>query len=205
MTNAGERWIAIARLLRPQGRRGEILAEPLTDLDVFIPGRTLHMAASPEQAASGKPWVLEDAWRPQGRNAGRMVLKLAGTDTISAAELLYDRQLFLRESELPALPEDTFMVRDLVGCDLWTGDKVLGTVTDIQFPVGPDGRTRLQDAPDLLVVDPGGPPSEDQEPVLVPFVKAWLEQVDLPARRIVMTLPPGLFDGESEDLPEEES
>ncbi len=184
--------IAVARLLRPQGRRGEVLAEPLTDLaDIFQAGRQMHLGAG----TSGPPRevTLQDAWRPQGRNAGRLVLKLEGVDSISAAEQLHGRELLLREDQLPPLEADTFLVRDLVGCTVYDSDKAVGPVTDLQFPIGPDGHTRLADAADLLVVQLAALPAES-EPVLIPFVRAWLRGVDLQARRIDMELPPGLLE-----------
>ncbi len=189
-----ERWIAVGRLLRPQGRRGEILCEPLTDLpDVFAKGRQVRLVTSEETAAHAPVTTLEDCWRPQGRNAGRLVLKLAGVDSISAAEAIEARGVYLLESELPALAPDTFLVRDLVGCTLYDGEQRLGVVTDLQFPVASDGRTRLPDAMDLLVLQPEALP-EDAEPILIPFVKAWLSAVDLPGKRIVMQLPSGLLE-----------
>ncbi len=193
-------WMMAAHLLRPQGRRGEILAEPSAPFELFTPGRRL--ARSALVTAPAQPLTLveiESAWQPTGRNAGRLVLKLQGTDSITAAEALAGQHLFLRVDELPALEEGTYRVRDLTGCALFDGDVLVGTVLDLQFAVGADGRTRLEDAPDLLVVQPvlasesesSGP---EAEPVLVPFVRAWLLEVDLPAKRIRMQLPPGLFD-----------
>jgi hypothetical protein len=41
---------------------------------------------------------------------------------------------------------------------------------------------------------PTPPPAEAPEPVLIPFVLAWLESVDIAARRITMHLPEGLLD-----------
>ena len=194
-------WIAVARLLRPQGRRGELLAEPLTDLEeVFSAGREFRLAANADSLTSGVSIMLEDCWRPTGRNAGRLVLRIAGVDSINAAETLEAKELFLPEAELPALGEDTFLVRDLVGCSLFDGDNLLGRVADLQFPVGPDGRTRLHDALDLLVLEPANAPP-DADPVLIPFAKAWLDTVDLPGKRIKMKLPPGLFDETDEVRP----
>lgn len=186
-----DRWIAVARLLRPQGRRGELLADPLTDVpEIFVPGRQFRMSATSDTASTA---TLEDSWRPQGRNAGRLVLKLSGVDSITAAETLHSRELFVPEDAFPALDSDTYLVRDLVGCGLYDGDTLLGTVSDLQFPIAADGRTRLPDAADLLVIEQHGS-APDAEPVLVPFVKAWLDTVDTVSRRIVMHLPPGLFD-----------
>ncbi len=207
-------WLPVARLLRPQGRRGELLADPLTDLaEFFLPGRDLWLAG-PDAAAPRPdvlPVLLEASWQPQGRNAGRLVLKLRGVDSITAAEQLAGQELLLPASALPALAAGTYLVRDLVGCALWDGERLAGTVTGLEFPVAPDGRTRLQDAPDLLVVLPAqatGHPVSDKaiadepEPVLVPFVQAWLEHVDLAAKRLTMHLPPGLFGtADPEDTP----
>lgn len=193
-----DRWIGVARLLRPQGRRGELLAEPLTDLaEVFTPGRHFRLASAPGHKAPPSTLALEDCWHPTGRNAGRLVLKFSGIDSISAAETFEGSELLLREEDLPALDEDTFLVRDLVGCTLFNNADPLGTITDLQFPVGPDGRTRLPDAVDLLVVQPQNA-TPGTEPALVPFVKSWLTSVDIVAKRITMDLPPGLFDPELE-------
>ena len=193
-------WMVAAHLLRPQGRRGEILAEPSVPFDLFTSGRRLArgtLATEPAQPIS--LLEIESAWQPTGRNAGRVVLKLQGTDSIMAAETIAGQHLFLRVDELPALEEGTYRVRDLTGCALLDGEVLVGTVLDLQFAVGTDGRTRLEDAPDLLVVEPAIPavaesPGREAEPVLVPFVRAWLLEVDLAAKRIRMQLPPGLFD-----------
>ena len=206
---APEAWLEAAHLLRPQGRRGELLAEPSCDTDLFVAGRSLSLGPDPSgPAPSGLTLEVESCWQPTGRNAGRLVLKLRGTDSINAAEALAGQYLFLRTSDLPALEDGTYRVRDLVGCSLLDGDILAGTVIDLQFPVAPDGRSRLNDAPDLLVVQPVAPsetigsvaatPSiklnEPVEPVLIPFVQAWLVKVDLPGKRIRMHLPAGLFD-----------
>ncbi len=203
MANAHEGWIAVAQLLRPQGRHGELLAEPHADPALLVAGSRLWLAARedsmpfPEGARE-----LEGAWQPTGRNKGRWVLKLSGTDSISAADLLVGQFLLLPLSALPPLASDTFRVRDLLGCALYDGDRHAGTVVDVQFPVAADGRTRLEDAPDLLVVEPSmaiaattvtAAPPREPETVLVPFVQAWLIGVDLAAKRIAMHLPPGLF------------
>ncbi len=202
---SASRWTAIARLLRPQGRRGELLADPLTDLpEVFTPGRKVALAFAgvasplPDQPALR----VEQSWPPTGKNAGRIVLKLSGCDSITQAEALAGRDLLTPAADLPPLEPGAFFVAELLGCELYDGPVLAGTIVDVQFPTSPDGRTRLEDAAPLLAIQlphpsptPEGP---SPEPVLVPFVRAWLESVDLPARRIVMTLPPGLL-GDGKD------
>jgi 16S rRNA processing protein RimM len=209
-------WTPAARLLRPQGRRGELLAEPLTDLPgLFVAGRRVSISAgsaSPAPAAPQIETTLESCWFPTGRNAGRVVLKLVGTDTISAAELLAGRDLFVLTSDLPALEPDTWFVRDLLGCKLFDGATLIGEVTDVEYAMAADGRTRLPDAHTLLEVTriegaqshPHADPATsaaDLEPALIPFVKAWVDSVDPVNKRITMRLPPGLLDIGKSDPP----
>lgn len=195
-------WIPAARLLRPQGRRGELLAEPLSDLPgLFAPGRRVSLAAS--GPAPAFETTLESLWSPTGRNAGRVVLKLAGVDTISAAELLAGRELLILASDLPPLEPDTWFVRDLLGCQLFDGTTLIGEITGIEYPMSADGRTRLPDAAPLLEVtgitdarsNSEGSPADtfgQPEPALIPFIKSWLDSVDLTQKRLVMHLPSGL-------------
>ena len=197
-----ESWIPAARLLRPQGRRGELLAELLSDLPgLFAPGRRASIAAS--GSAPAVETTLESHWSPTGRNAGRIVLKLAGVDSISAAELLAGRELRILASDLPSLEPDTWFVRDLLGCQLFDGDLLIGEITGVEYPMSADGRTRLSDAAPLLEVtgitspqsNTGTSPADTMghaEPALIPFVKAWLDSVDLEKKRLVMHLPSGL-------------
>jgi 16S rRNA processing protein RimM len=190
-------WFPIARLLRPQGRRGELLAEPLSDLPgLFAPNREVLLA--PANAAAPAPNTLplhiEEHFFPTGKNAGRVVLKLSGCDSISAAETLAGQQLFIPTGELPPLDPGTFFVGDLLGCTLYDSaspNTPAGTVTDVEFATAPDGRTRLEDAAPLLSVELASHPNS--EPILVPFVLAWIDTIDVAARRITMHLPEGLL------------
>jgi 16S rRNA processing protein RimM len=191
-------WFPIARLLRPQGRRGELLADPLSDLpDLFAANRELFLApANVSAPAPGAlPIHIEEHFFPTGKNAGRVVLKLSGCDSISAAELLAGQQLFLPTDQLPPLDPGTFFVGDLLGCTLYDAASPTtpaGTVIDVEFATAPDGRTRLEDAAPLLAIELPNQPA-GTEPILVPFVLAWIDTIDIPDRRMIMRLPDGLL------------
>jgi 16S rRNA processing protein RimM len=203
-------WLPIATLLRPQGRRGELLSEPLTDLpEIFQPGRELYLSAAGAITPTNTPVTLEDAWHPTGKNAGRIVLKLSASNSITEAEALAGKQLLIPTDALPALDADTYFVGDLVGCTLFDGGQPagtipVGTITEVQFATAPDGRTRLEDAAPLLGIEAA--PGED--PVLIPFVRAWLVSVDTATKRVIMNLPAGLLTdldppiGDDSDAPE---
>lgn len=179
----------------------------LTDLPgLFTPGHRVLLAAS--GTAPAVESTLESHWSPTGRNAGRVVLKLAGVDSISAAELLAGRELLVLASDLPSLEPDTWFVRDLLGCQLFDRDTLVGEITGVEYPMSADGRTRLPDAAPLLEVTAMSNPrsnsseisptdsSNPGEPTLIPFVKSWLETVDLEKKRLVMHLPAGLIAAE---------
>jgi 16S rRNA processing protein RimM len=204
-------WTTVARLLRPQGRRGELLADPLTDLpSLFIAGRRVTIAGLAPPSDLTLETTIEAHWLPTGRNAGRIVLKLAGCDRITEAERLAGHDLLMLAADLPELAPDTWYVRDLLGCTLFDGPTAVGEITGVRYPVAPDGRTRLPDAAHLLEIAlpqqpnpevPGQLAGPGTEPALVPFVRAWLETVDLTARKVVMHLPSGLLTLDSASAP----
>jgi 16S rRNA processing protein RimM len=206
-------WFPIARLLRPQGRRGELLADPLSDLPgLFDTQHDVVLAAADASvpAPGAIPVRIEEHWLPTGKNAGRVVLKLSGCDSISDAEALAGQQLLIARSQLPALDPGTFFVGDLLGCTVYNvipsgnpaGDPI-GTVIDLEFATAPDGRTRLEDAAPLLSVELAGRASPS-EPILIPFVLAWIDAIDIAARRITMHLPDGLLEASEELAPPNE-
>ena len=75
-----------------------------------------------------KPYKIEKV-RFQGNT---VILKLSGIDDRNAAESCKGKEIYIAESELPALPEDTYYIRDLIGMDVVTEDgEKLGTLMDI--------------------------------------------------------------------------
>jgi 16S rRNA processing protein RimM len=71
-----------------------------------------------------------------------------------------------------------------MGCELWDAAqdpaRRVGVIHDVDRDAGPVA---------LLVVR-----GEAAEEILIPFAKAYLRQIDLPARRVEMALPDGLAD-----------
>jgi 16S rRNA processing protein RimM len=164
--------IAVGRVVRPQGRRGEVRLEPLTDEPSRLHDlRECHLVP-PE---SGERRAVEAVWF-QG---GAPVVKLAGCDGLDAAEALVGRFVAIPQEAARALPPGRFYAFDLVGCTVETAEGVpVGVLADVQ--AGP--------AHDLWVVRAGA------RECLVPAVAAIVERVDLPARRVVVRPPEGLFE-----------
>ena len=184
-------WTVLAHLLRPQGRKGEILADLLTDFPERFTRRGRLFLAEPrfqgpiEEARSVE---ITASWLPKGKNEGRIVFAVAGCSDIEQASLLAGLDLLTPREDRIRLPDDEVYISDLVGCDLFDGARHAGIIQDVRFPTSADGRKRLDVAPLLILRAPDG--SE----ILVPFVKDFLKAVDLPQRRLMMNLPRGLLD-----------
>lgn len=208
MTAQPASWIVLAHLLRPQGRKGELLAELFTDFpDRFREHKQVSLAPSgfdglEEQARSAE---VVSFWLPVGKNQGRIVLQFAGVDSITQAEGLAGLDVLVRGEDRMPLDEDAVYTSELIGCTVYDGTVAIGVIVDVQFPTTADGSRRLEEAAPLLEVTSG-----DGEDILIPFAKAFLIGVDTKAKRVEMTLPKGLVDVNrtpgatgDEDAPEE--
>jgi 16S rRNA processing protein RimM len=195
-------WVVLARILRPQGRRGEVLADLLTDFpERFADRPRVWLAAAgfaeswaaTEQdsggSAGGEPEAAEvvSHWLPVGRNAGRIVLHFAGIEGIEQAETLAGKEVVVPASERAPLDAGATYVSDLVGCTVYDRGSLVGVVEDVQFPTTPDGSRRLEEAAALLAVR-----SQEGDEVLIPFASAYIVELDVGGRSIRMALPEGL-------------
>ena len=166
-------FVTLARVIKTQGRRGEVAVEVHTD----IPGR-LHAGMkifALAEDGSRRELQIEDVWP----HKNWQVLKFAGVDSISDAEVLVGSELQVPASERAQLEPGAAYVSDLVGCMLFDRDREVGLVSDVRFGAG--------EGP-LLVVGSGKHEHE------IPFAQVFLERVDLEQKRIEMNLPEGLLE-----------
>jgi 16S rRNA processing protein RimM len=192
MTQSTPAWIVLAHLLRPQGRKGELLAELFTDFpERFDDQRRVFLAAPNFDGDEAEVRAAEVAafWLPVGKNEGRVVLQFAGIDTISDAETIAGLDVIIPREERLSLDDDSVYISELIGCTVYDGPKKIGMVDDVQFAMTADGGRRLDDAAPLLAVA-----SVEGDEILLPFAKAFLVRVDTEAKRIEMRLPEGLIE-----------
>lgn len=191
MSSDAASWIVLAHLLRPQGRKGELLAELLTDFPDRLAGRESLFLAPPQFRGApheARQIIVVSSWLPVGKNKGRIVLELAGINSISAAESLTGLDLVVPEDSRAPLEDGSAYISDLTGCTVYDRDTPIGEVTGVEFPSSPDG-IPLDDVPSLLEVQ-----SSEGHEILIPYAKAFLISVDLDAKKIVLQLPSGLVD-----------
>ena len=171
-------WVLLARVVRPQGRRGEVLAEIFTDFPEQFPQRKRLFLRSPDGSTMRETRV-ESHWL----HKDRIVLKFFQVDSISEAETLRGFEVVVPPEDRIPLEGDAVYVSDLLGMHI--------------IDTGPDA---AQDAGVIIGVEPegAGPAmlvirAADGEELLIPFVRAYLRKIDLAAGRLEMELPSGLL------------
>jgi 16S rRNA processing protein RimM len=184
----------LARIRRTQGRKGEVFAEILTDFpERFKERRELWLVAdpdsrrnaTPESRPDPRPITLKTHWL----HKGGIVLHFEGVDSISDAEKLAGLVVAIPRTKRAELDEDAVYVGDLIGCAVVEGPgeseegtgaaRLVGTIEDVD---------RSTEVPMLIVRGTAG------GEILIPFAKSYIRSIDLPAKRITMSLPEGLVE-----------
>jgi 16S rRNA processing protein RimM len=193
---AKRRWVLLARILRPRGNKGEVVAELLTDFSSrFSTLKKIYLRKDNDEPRSV---ALENFWVDRN-HPGMGVFHLAGCTTISEAEKLRGCDVLLPFGERVALPAGQFFVTDLIGCTVFAlpadaaklssppsaieqAPQVLGTVRDVFFTGESVAGTPL-----LQVETPRGE-------LLVPLAEDICTRIDVAERRIDVRLPEGMSD-----------
>jgi 16S rRNA processing protein RimM len=188
------RWVQVARILRPRGNKGEVVAELLTD----FPERFSNLKQIWCRKDDAEPQVaeLQHFWVDRN-HPGKGVFHFAGCRTISEAERLRGCEVLLPLEERVRLPAGRYFVTDLIGstvfevgetqsklasppCALEQVPRVLGTVRDVYFPgEGVAGTPLLQ----VETV---------QGELMIPLAEDICTRIEITARRIEVRLPQGL-------------
>lgn len=159
--------VTIGVIVKPQGLRGELAVEPLSDRErrfpelrqAFLPGP--GGAAREVQVASVRP------------HQGRWLVKLAGVDSIEEAERLRGLELRIGEEQLEPLPEGSYYHHQLIGLEVLDHGRPLGRVA---------GLLEAGAAPVLVVRGPQGE-------TLLPLAERFVQRVDLAAGQLLVELP----------------
>jgi 16S rRNA processing protein RimM len=166
-------FIAIARIARTRGNRGEVLADLYTDFpdrfnaleEVWLEYADGHMSAA----------GLEEVWDHKGRK----VLKFKGFDDISSAETLVGCWVVIPADLAIQLPEGTYFDHDLAGCSVEdTKGRYIGIVREVMKITGSN----------LLVIK--GPDREH----LIPAVESICIRISIEEKKILIDPPEGLLD-----------
>ena len=151
--------------------------------------RVLPHSADPQALFSTKRWYLQPSERGAKTFSGTVLLRVReakehsdsvvahadGVEDRTAAETLRGARVFVPRSSFPTAAKDEFYWVDLLGLDVVNREGVaLGRVKEL-LSTGPQT---------VLVIEylEEGKPQER----MIPFVAAYVDGVDLPARRITV-------------------
>ncbi|MBB5155520.1 ribosome maturation factor RimM [Saccharopolyspora phatthalungensis] len=179
MSESEPQILAVGRVVRPHGVRGELVVEVLTDSPElrFAPGSVLGVQRRGVVRAQN---LTVTAAR---QHAGRLLVRAAGVEGREAAEELRGVLLTVRSDVLePTGDPDEFHDHELIGLlVVQVSGAAVGAVQEVlHTPAG-----------ELLAVR-----TDDGREVLVPFVAEIVPEVDLAAGRLVVDPPEGLLDAE---------
>ena len=165
--------VSVAKVIKPQGNKGEVAAELLTD----FPQRFHHLETVYLQKNDRSPFLLDlEAFRFHKQ---RIILKFSGIDDIGAAEGLRGHEVRIDRENLLDLPRETYYQFDLIDCVARDSrGRILGRVTEV-----------LEAGGNFLLTL-----SRDQRELLVPFARDIVRSVDLSRKELICELPPGLED-----------
>jgi 16S rRNA processing protein RimM len=161
--------VAIGRVVKPQGRKGEVAVEPLSDRPDRFP--SLRAVSLPAADGGARVVKVQGAWP----HKGRFVVKLEGVDSIEQAEALRGMEMRIAEEELDALPAGSYYHHQLLG---------LAVEDEAGHPLGRVAELLETGGTTVLVVR-GSAGKE----TLLPLAERFVRTVDVAAGRLVVTIP----------------
>ncbi len=165
------RYLAVGRVLRPHGIRGEVRAEILTDY--------------PERIAELERLYVGETYHPRAVRGlrfhkGAMLLSLEGCDDRNAAEALRGEYLYVALEDAVPLEEGEYYLHQLEGMEVFTEEgEALGTIVEVLSVPG---------ANDVYVVH--GLRGE----VLIPAIREVVKTLDIESSRMVIRPLPSLLE-----------
>ena len=194
--------MALARILRARGNKGEVAVELLTDFpqrlkelkEVFLGDG----ASDGERGGAPRRVGVREFWVDRN-HAGQAVYWFDGFTSIGEADKLRGLDVLIPFEQRVVLPAGQYFVEDLIGCSVFElaeggaavasspclmseAPSLIGGVVDVQA-IGEE-----QAGTPILVVDVRG------EELLIPLAEDICKRVDVVGRRIEVVLPEGLRD-----------
>jgi 16S rRNA processing protein RimM len=166
--------IVIARVARPRGLRGEVVADLLTDFPARFEDLESVTAIAPDN--SRRSLQIEE----HSFQGNRIILKFGSYDSIDEAKELAGFQLAVPTSERVELPKDQFYEWELTGCRVETTQgKAIGVVTEVMRTGGVE----------ILVVA-----SDADNEFLIPMAREICVEIEIDKKLIRVDPPEGLLE-----------
>ncbi len=146
--------IIIGKVGAARGLDGTLKIIPLTDFE-------RRFDALEKISVGGKIFRVEEV----KHIGGQLFIKFAGVDSRESARALTNKFLTVDRKDAAPLNDGEFYTFDIIGCEVFDGDKKLGTVTNV-LKTGSN---------DIFEVDGN---------ILIPALKAVVKSIDISAKKI---------------------
>jgi len=165
--------VVIARITKPRGLKGEVVANLLTDFPARFEG--LENVTGVLADGSRTELKIEEHWFQKDR----IILKFSEHDTIESVEELRDAEICVEESEAVELEPDEYFDWQLIACEVITAEgETVGSVTSVMRTGGTE------------VLEVKGADKD----FMIPFAGSICTEIDLEKKRIVIDPPEGLLE-----------
>ena len=148
--------IKIGVIQKPFGIKGEVKVKALTDSikERFALGKKIEVVFE----RSSFEYEIESVRTHQGS----LLVKFKGLNTLNDVEHFHQGILQINKSDMEELEDDEFYFSDIIGYTVLVDDVTIGTITEVMdLP-----------AHEVLRV------KTDEKDVLIPFVDAFIKEVD---------------------------
>jgi len=168
-------YLEIGKIVNTHGVKGEIKAIPLTDNPRrFFALKWAYIGTEDDN-------LRKYSFEKVKLHKNVVIIKFKEISSMTEAEQLKDNFIKVDRENAVKLPEDTFFICDIIGCEVLdedTGNK-LGIVSEV-LQTGSN---------DVYVVK-----SHNTKEILIPALKTVVKKVSIEERKIWVKLPLGLLD-----------
>ena len=164
-----DKLIDVGQIVNTHGLKGEVKVNIRTDApEVFELFESVYTENKAEYEVRGVRY-----------QKGCVLLKLKGIDDVDDAERMRGAVLYADRDIFSSLPEDTYLVADIVGLKVKEGEIVYGTVEDV-LTTGSN---------DVYAVKDG-----NGKMIYIPAIKSVVSEINIKAGYIEIIMPKGLID-----------
>ena len=148
--------IIVGKIGAARGLDGTVRIIPLTDFEGRFDGLE-------EISVGGKIFAVESV----KHIGGQLFIKFAGVDSRESARALTNKFLTVDRKDAAPLDDGEFYIFDVIGCEVFDGDKKVGTVTNV-LKTGSN---------DVFEVDKN---------ILIPALKSVVKSIDIKTKKILI-------------------
>ncbi|MGX7031681.1 ribosome maturation factor RimM [Vagococcus zengguangii] len=167
-------FLNVGKIVNTQGIKGEVRVISKTDFAKkrYKTGNQLYLFQEDKA-----PITLTVKSHRQHKNFD--ILSFEGHPNINDVEKYRDGILKIKKEEAQRLPKNEFYFHEIIGCEVYEGEQLIGKIKEILQP----------GANDVWVVQRKG-----QKDALIPYIESVVTNVDVKNKRVDVEIPEGLLD-----------